>query len=76
MWLDSFCSLVLRVTCSARAYLLVIANIYSDVLGFFLVSLRIKDEPLSPFLKNIIIDLLSTSGMRSLVAKAMDELLD
>jgi hypothetical protein len=30
----------------ARAYLLAIANISSDVLGFFMVSLRIKDESL------------------------------
>jgi hypothetical protein len=37
----------------ARVYLLVIANISSDVLGFFMVSLRIKDKSLSPFLKNM-----------------------
>jgi hypothetical protein len=41
-------------------YLLVIANISSDVLGFFMVSLRIKDKSVSPFLKNMIIDLSST----------------
>jgi hypothetical protein len=64
-WPDSsfFCSLVLRVASSARAYLLEIANISSDVLGFFMVSLRIKDESLSVFLKNMMIDLLSTSRM-------------
>jgi hypothetical protein len=31
------------------------------------VSLHIKDESLSPFLKNIIIDLSSTFGMRFLL---------
>jgi hypothetical protein len=39
-------SLVSRVASSTRAYLLVIANISSDVLGFFMVSLQIKDESL------------------------------
>jgi hypothetical protein len=67
VWPDSFYSLVSRVTSSARAYLLTIASIYSDVLGFFMVSLQIKDESLSPFLKNIIINLSSTSGMRFLL---------
>jgi hypothetical protein len=47
----------------ARVYLLVMVNIASDVLGVFMVSLRIRDRSLSPSLKNIIIDLLSTSGM-------------
>jgi hypothetical protein len=47
----------------ARAYLLVIANISSDALGFFMARLRIKDESLSHFLKNMMIDLSSTSGM-------------
>jgi hypothetical protein len=45
-----------------RAYLLVIANISLDVLGLFMASLRIKYESLSPFLKNMMIDLSSTSG--------------
>jgi hypothetical protein len=68
VWPESFlCSLVSRVASSARAYLLAIANICSDILGFFMVSLQIKDESLSPFLKNMIIDLLSTSGMRFLL---------
>jgi hypothetical protein len=70
MWPDSFsffCSLVLRVTSTARAYLLAIANISFDVLGFFMVSLRIKDESLRPFLKNMIIDLSSTSGIMFLL---------
>jgi hypothetical protein len=40
----------------------VMANIASDVLGFFMVRLQIRDGSLSPFLKNITIDLLSTSG--------------
>jgi hypothetical protein len=32
---------------------LAIANICSDVMEFFMVSLQIRDESLSPFLKNI-----------------------
>jgi hypothetical protein len=70
VWLDNFSlfySLVSRVTSSARAYLLAMENISFDVLGFFMMSLRIKDESLSPFLKNITIDLSSTSGMTSLL---------
>jgi hypothetical protein len=70
MWLDSFsffCFLVSRVTSSARVYLLVIANITFDVLGFFMASLRVKDESLSPFLKNMIIDLSSTSKITFLL---------
>jgi hypothetical protein len=65
MWPDSssFCYLVSRVTYSTRVYLLVMLNIASDILGFFMVSFRIKDGSLSPFLKNIIIDLSSTSRM-------------
>jgi hypothetical protein len=55
--------LVLRVTFSTRAYLLAMSNIASDVLEFFMASLRIRDGSLSPFLKNIMIDLLSTSRM-------------
>jgi hypothetical protein len=51
------------VASSTRAYLLAVANISFDVMGFFMVSLWIKDESLSPFLKNITMDLPSTSGM-------------
>jgi hypothetical protein len=54
---------VSRVTSLAWVYLLVMVNISSDILGFFMVSLWIKDGSLSPFLKNITIDLSSTSGM-------------
>jgi hypothetical protein len=67
MWPDSFYCLVLRVSSSAKAYLLVMANITSDILEFFMVSLWIKDKYLSSFLKNIIIDLSSTSGMMFLL---------
>jgi hypothetical protein len=65
MWPDSsfFCSLVSRVASSTRAYLLAMANIASNVLEFFMVSFQIKDESLSPFLKNVTIDLSLTSGM-------------
>jgi hypothetical protein len=63
VWPDSFCSLVSRVTSSARAYLLAMVNISSYVLRFFMVSLQSKDESPSPFLKRITIDLSSTSGM-------------
>jgi hypothetical protein len=66
VWPDSFSffySLVSRVASSARAYLLAMVNIVSDVLGFFMATLRISDGSLSPFLKNITIDLSSTSGM-------------
>jgi hypothetical protein len=51
----------------AKTYLLVIANISSDVLGFFMVSLWIKDESLRPFMKNMVIDLSLTSGMMFLL---------
>jgi hypothetical protein len=54
---------VSSVVSSVIAYLLVMANISSDVLGFFMVRFWIKDETLSPFLKNMMMDLLSTSGM-------------
>jgi hypothetical protein len=68
VWTDSFfCSLVSMVASSAMAYLFAIANICSVILGFFMASLWIKDESLSPLLKNIIIDLSSTSGMRFLL---------
>jgi hypothetical protein len=66
MWSDSFsffCSLASRVASLARAYLLVMANIASDILGFFMMSLRIKDGSLGPFLKNKTIDLSLTSEM-------------
>jgi hypothetical protein len=49
------------VTSSGGAYLLAMASISSDVLGFFMASLQIKDESLSPFLKNMMMDLSSTS---------------
>jgi hypothetical protein len=63
-WPESFSffySLVSRITSSVRAYLLAMVNIASDVLGFFMASLRIRDGSLSPILKNMIIDLSSTS---------------
>jgi hypothetical protein len=47
----------------ARTYLSAIANISLDVLGFFMVSFRVKDESLSHFLKNMMIELLSTIRM-------------
>jgi hypothetical protein len=65
-WTESFSffySLVSRVASSARAYLLVMVNMASDILGFFMASLRIRDGSLSSFLKNMPIDLSSTSGM-------------
>jgi hypothetical protein len=65
--LSFFYSLVSMVASSARAYLLAISNISLDVLGLFMVSLWIKDESLSPFLKNMMIDLSSTSGMMFLL---------
>jgi hypothetical protein len=70
VWPDSFssfCSLVSRDASSVKVYLLVIANFSSDVLGFFMASLQIKDESLSPFLKNMMICLLSTSRMMFLL---------
>jgi hypothetical protein len=51
------------VASSARAYLLAMVNIASNVLELFVVSLQIRDGSMSPFLKNITIDLSSTSGM-------------
>jgi hypothetical protein len=67
-WPDSFlCSLLSRVTSSARVYLLAMENIYFDVLGFFMASFWIWEESLSPFLKNIMINLSSTSGMTFLL---------
>jgi hypothetical protein len=70
VWPESFSffySLVSRVTSSARAYLLVMANISSDVLGFFMACLWIREGSLSPFLMNIMIDLSLTSGMMFLL---------
>jgi hypothetical protein len=66
VWPESFSffySLVSRVASPSRAYLLAMVNIALDVLGFFMVSLRIRTGSLSPFLKNMMIDLSSTSGM-------------
>jgi hypothetical protein len=59
VWPDSsfFWSLLLMVASSARAYLVVITNISSDILGFFMVSIHIRYESLSPFLNNMMIDL-------------------
>jgi hypothetical protein len=58
---------VSRVTSSARAYLLEMENIYSIVLGVFMVSFWIREESLSPFLKNIMIDLSATFRMTFLL---------
>jgi hypothetical protein len=58
---------VLRVAASARVYLLVMENICFNVLRFFLVSFQIREQFLSPFLKNITIDLSSTSRMTFLL---------
>jgi hypothetical protein len=66
MWPDSFSfvySLVSRVTSSVRVYLLAMMNIVSDILVFFMMSLWIRDGSLSPFLKNITIDLSSIVGV-------------
>jgi hypothetical protein len=43
--------------------LLVMVNIASDILGFFMMRLWIMDGSMSSFLKNITIDLSSTFGM-------------
>jgi hypothetical protein len=58
---------VSRVTSLARAYLSVMENICSDVLGFFMVSFQIREVSLSPLLKNIMIDLSLTSEMSFLL---------
>jgi hypothetical protein len=78
VWPNSsyFCSLVSRVASSVRAYLLAMANIASDILGFFMVSLRIKDRSLKNGLwddisSRFVIDLRDDI---SLVAKSLDEL--
>jgi hypothetical protein len=77
VWPDSFsffCSLVSRVTSSARTYLLVMTNISSDVLGFFLVILRIRVGSLLEEHNNrLVVDL---RGDISLVAETLDGLLD
>jgi hypothetical protein len=62
-WLLLLLSGVEGLASSTRAYLLVMSNISFDILGFFLASLGIKDESLGPFLKNMMIDLSSTSRM-------------
>jgi hypothetical protein len=58
---------VSTVFSSARAYMLAMENICSDILGFLMVSFQIREESLSLFLNNIMIDLLSTSGMTFLL---------
>jgi hypothetical protein len=58
---------VSRVASSARAYLLVMENIASDILEFFMASFQIREESLSPFLKKIMIDLSSTSEITFLL---------
>jgi hypothetical protein len=74
VWPDpfSFYFLLSRVASSARAYLLVIAKISSDVLGFFMVSLRIKDESLPKKHDNILVVNLWYDVF--LVAKMLDKL--
>jgi hypothetical protein len=42
------------------------ANIASDAIGFFMVSLWIKDGSLRHFLKNMTIELSSTFGIEGL----------
>jgi hypothetical protein len=54
---------VSRIASSAKAYLLVMENICSDILRFFIESFQIREESPSPFLRNITIDLSSTSRM-------------
>jgi hypothetical protein len=72
VWLDSFCSLVSRVTSSARAYLLEMANICSDILEFFMVSLQIRDESLLEEHDNRFV--VNLRYKVSPIAKALDEL--
>jgi hypothetical protein len=59
--------LLSRVASSARAYFLVMTSISSDDLGFFMVSLQIKNRPVGPFLKNMMINLSSTFRMTFLL---------
>jgi hypothetical protein len=76
VWPDSsfFCSLVSRVASSAKAYLLAMANIASNILGFFMVSLRIIDESLLEEHNNrLVVDLRDDV---SLIAESLDELLE
>jgi hypothetical protein len=47
--------------------MLAMEKIYYDVLGFFMASFQIREESMSPFLKNIMIDLSSTSEMTFLL---------
>jgi hypothetical protein len=77
-WLESFsffCSLVSRVASSAKAYLLVMANIASNVLGFFMVSLRIRlwvpESLLEEHCDRLVVDLRDDIP---LVAEILDEL--
>jgi hypothetical protein len=58
---------VSRVSFLVRSYLLMMANISSNVLGFFMVSLWIREESLSPFLKNLTTDLSSASKIMFLL---------
>jgi hypothetical protein len=48
-------------------FLFAMENICFDVLELFMVRFQIREESLSPFLKNIMIDLSSTSGMTFLL---------
>jgi hypothetical protein len=57
----------MTVASLTRVYLLAMANISFDVLGFFLASLWIRDGSLSPFLKNMTFDLPSTSRIMFLL---------
>jgi hypothetical protein len=74
VWSDSFsffCSLLSRVVSSARAYLVAIANISSDILGFFMASLQINDESLLEEQVNRFVADLQDDV--SLVTKKLDE---
>jgi hypothetical protein len=74
VWSDSFsffCSLLSRVVSSARAYLVAIDNISSDILGFFMASLQINDESLlEEHVNRFVADLQDDV---SLVTKKLDE---
>jgi hypothetical protein len=59
--------LLSRVASSTRAYFLVMTSISSDDLGFFMASLQIKNRPVGPFLKNMMINLSSTFRMTFLL---------
>jgi hypothetical protein len=76
VWLDSFSSirsLMTRVAFSARAYLLAMVNISSNILGFFMASLRIKDDSVSPFLKNVNGHVVNLWDDVSFIAETLDE---